>query len=237
MKRKYCNCSGCASGKECCIIIQRGEGPPGPPGPEGPPGPQGDPGPQGPQGDPGPQGETGPQGPQGDPGPQGNTGPQGPQGATGPQGPQGPPGPPAPNVAFRAADQTAQTVTAGSTATVTFEQEIFDLANAYNPGTSTYTAPVTGTYSVCASVEYTPATGGGPAPTTVRLILNSSLGAAVTDLDLKFSNPGVIDKAHGCTIVRLNQGDTIFIQLQTTTRNVTTVVGNRFTHFEAALVF
>ncbi|MGM7702900.1 collagen-like triple helix repeat-containing protein [Pseudalkalibacillus sp. Hm43] len=211
MKRKHCNCYGCTPGNGCCVIIQKGEGPPGPPGPEGPPGPQGEQGSQGPQGDPGPQG---------------------------PQGEQGPPGPTPTEIAFRAFDSVAQIVPGTNTpTTITFETEVFDMSNGYNPATSTYTAPQTATYSVCSSVEYTVATGGGQAPTNVRLILTSNSGAAVTDLDLAVSNPGTTDKVQGCTIIRLNAGETIQIQLQSSSRSVTTIIGNRFTHFETGRIF
>ncbi|MGP4078917.1 C1q-like domain-containing protein [Pseudalkalibacillus sp. R45] len=164
-------------------------------------------------------------------------GPEGPPGPPGETGSQGPPGPTPPETAFRAADTATQTITGINTPqTVTFETSVFDISASYNPATSTFTAPQAGTYNVCASVEYTVATGGGPAPTNVRLILNSSRASAITDLALVISDPGTTNKANGCTIIRLEEGDTISIQLQSSSRNVTTIIGNRFTHFEAGLI-
>ncbi|AJF98095.1 collagen triple helix repeat motif-containing protein [Pandoravirus inopinatum] len=121
------------------------------PGPPGPPGPPGAVGPAGAQGGPGPTGTAGPQGPPGQVGPIGSTGAMG---APGDTGPTGPPGVAAivPMVAFRAVKDTTQTgLGPGTTITITFRQEIYDLVNGttadnYDPTTSTFTAPADGVY-------------------------------------------------------------------------------------------
>ncbi|WBR14858.1 Carbohydrate binding module 6 domain-containing protein [Pandoravirus kuranda] len=120
-------------------------------GPPGPPGAPGAVGSSGPQGIPGAIGTPGQAGPAGTVGPQGPTGAQGPPGDAGPAGPPGPPASPT-TVAFRATKNLAQgTLGPGTTTTVIYQQEIFDLAGGvasdnYDPVTSVFTAPVSGVY-------------------------------------------------------------------------------------------
>nr|UDO47164.1 collagen triple helix repeat, C1q domain [Pandoravirus massiliensis] len=121
------------------------------PGPPGSRGVAGGAGPSGPQGAPGAIGAPGQPGPPGTVGPQGPIGAQGPSGDVGPVGPQGPPASPT-TVAFRATKNLTQgTLGAGTTTTVIYEQEIFDLVGGaasdnYDPVTSVFTAPVSGVY-------------------------------------------------------------------------------------------
>ncbi|NLD60108.1 MAG: hypothetical protein GX647_10690, partial [Clostridiales bacterium] len=129
------------------------EGPTGPEGPEGPTGPEGPEGPTGPEGPEGPTGPEGPEGPTGPEGPEGPTGPEGPEGPTGPEGPEGPSGPAVGQNGFSAFKQTLS---------VTGDEQIDDWSTAapyyagpgFNAATGIYTVPVSGRYSIKATINY-----------------------------------------------------------------------------------
>ncbi|AGO82807.1 hypothetical protein pdul_cds_660 [Pandoravirus dulcis] len=152
----------------CAPVVTGTRGPPGPPGLRGPAGPTG------PTGVPGPGGPPGPQGPVGPPGP---PGPTGVPGATGPPGPPGPPGPAPVTVAFRADGVAAQTVATAAPIQVLYESQLYDLqdgvaADNYEPATSTFTAPLDGTYRFVANANGTRVTGQ---PTIVLSIVSSNV--------------------------------------------------------------
>ncbi|AGO83522.1 hypothetical protein psal_cds_94 [Pandoravirus salinus] len=158
----------CATAIPACAPVVRGTtGLGGPPGLIGPVGPSGEPGAPGPSGPPGAQGPVGPPGP---PGSGGVQGPTGPPGIVGPQGP-------APvTVAFRADGVAAQSVTTAAPIQVLYENQLYDLqdgvgADNYDPATSTFTAPLAGTYRFAAIVNGTRVTGQ---PTIVLSIVTSN---------------------------------------------------------------
>ncbi|ATE82220.1 CBM6-CBM35-CBM36 like incomplete domain containing protein [Pandoravirus salinus] len=152
----------------CASFVVTGtRGPPGPPGLSGPVGPMGPTGAAGPVGAPGPQGPIGPPGP---------PGPAGVPGAVGPPGLPGPPGPVPVTIAFRADGIAAQAITTTAPIQVLYENQLYDLqdgvvADNYDPATSTFTAPLDGTYRFAANANGTRETGQ---PTIVLSIVSSN---------------------------------------------------------------
>ncbi|MGE7856264.1 MULTISPECIES: collagen-like triple helix repeat-containing protein [Bacillus] len=104
------------------------------------------------QGIPGVQGPTGSTGVQGIPGIQGPTGSTGVQGIPGIQGPTGATGI-EPQSAFSAKKNIPQQYGNFDSSLVTYESEVFDLNDEYDPITSTFIPKQSGVYSVLASIS------------------------------------------------------------------------------------
>ncbi|BCU03664.1 collagen triple helix repeat motif-containing protein [Pandoravirus japonicus] len=183
-------------------------GPAGPPGSTGPAGPQGTAGAPGAVGAPGPSGVRGPAGPRGLPGP---------PGAVGAQGPQGPPGSPVPSVTFRADGVAAQPLTAVALATVTYENEIYDLqggaaADNYDSVTSTFTAPLAGVYRFIATANGTRASDE---PVVAIRFVTSAAGQGTTQAQFSAYDVVGVEDNFGATITadfQLAAGDTMTVE-------------------------
>lgn len=188
------------------------------PGPAGSQGIQGIQGIQGETGPVGATGATGAQGIQGVAGPAGATGPQGLQGiqgvagATGATGATGPAGSAAPTgtVLFRAdknAVNQAQVV-GGVGAQVTFDTERFDSGAAYNPATSTWTAPATGYYEFVVQLGISP---GAASSFHLQLWKNGApgVGTLIADVDSALAPPFTIQLFTG--VLSLTAGDTLTV--------------------------
>lgn len=216
----------CAAPIPACAPAVRGAvGPPGPPGLVGPAGPIGPPGVPGPSGPPGAQGPVGPPG---------LPGPTGVQGATGPQGIAGPPGPAPTTVAFRADGVAAQAVTTTAPLQVLYENQLYDLqdgvaADNYNPATSTFTAPLAGTYRFAANANGTRITGQ---PTVVLSIVSSN--ASQPPAQRWFTAFDVTDlvEAYGVTV----DGDFLLAAGDTVTVTVSGEDGTAFTLGDAETI-
>jgi hypothetical protein len=131
-------------------------GPAGPIGPEGPGGPTGPQGVQGPAGCQGPEGPQGIQGDTGPTGPLGPTGPQGIQGDTGPTGPLGPTGPTGPAFAQNGFSAFKQTLSLSASAAIDdwSTASPYYAGTGFNAVTGVYTVPVSGRYSIKATINY-----------------------------------------------------------------------------------
>lgn len=156
--------------------------------------------------------------------------------ARGPRGLPGPPGPPGPAAAavdapnpavFRAHAVADQTTANGGAITVLFGGEDFDPGNVFDPGTSTFTAPVTGYYEFATTVS-TSTSGHRLFPQ----ITTSRAGMKIRGTDLIGTGlPQVV----AAGIMRLQRGDTVWVDLYTASTNTVNRVEN-ITMFSGALV-
>ena len=109
--------------------------------------------------------------------------------------------------AFRAYQSTAQSVSANTFTKIVFQSEEFDQLGEYDPATSTLTVSKSGLYVISAGV------GIPSVPSGTRMILNlriSSVDRRIFDM-----SPGAAQDAGavGCTISKLNAGDTVVVIL------------------------
>lgn len=209
----------------CAPAVRGAVGPPGPPGLVGPAGPIGPPGVPGPSGPPGAQGPVGPPG---------LPGPTGVQGATGPQGIPGPPGPAPVTVAFRADGVAAQAVTTTAPIQVLYENQLYDLqdgvaADNYDPATSTFTAPLAGTYRFAANANGTRITGQ---PTVVLSIVSSNVSQPPAQRWFTAFDVTDLVEAYGVTV----DGDFLLAAGDTVTVTVSGEDGTAFTLGDAETI-
>lgn len=225
-----------------CEPIPGADGAPGLPGPVGArglPGLAGDPGPKGLKGDPGvsgvpgipgvsgqkgdqglqglcncSNGAPGAQGQKGDTGDKGEiglTGPQGPNGTTGPKGNQGDmgmmgmPGPCSPAVqsAFSAALITSNPL---PNRPVPFKRVIYNVNQHYSPDNGVYTAPVNGTYVFSYNLQVS--------TRMLKVGLFFNFEAVV-----RTTTPVEMNTASQQVVLRLSQGDWVWVQVKDSTTN------------------
>ncbi|WP_179958624.1 collagen-like protein [Bacillus sp. SH5-2] len=235
----------------CAFPIPGEQGIPGPTGStgeQGVPGPTGSTGMQGPQGPTGSQGitgsigSTGVTGPTGDIGPTGSQGIQGIQGPTGVTGPTGDIGPtgetgaqgipgPVPQSAFKAVKSNNQNYSEGVFTQVTYESEVFDLNDEYNPITSTFIPKQNGVYFVLASMIIVVLDHAEKLDSRLNILVNNIPVITVTEAFPSFFTFNAIISISG--ILRLNAGDKVTVGLECFDPGVINSFPNS-THFEAA---
>ncbi|QBZ81312.1 Collagen triple helix incomplete domain containing protein [Pandoravirus celtis] len=216
----------CAAALPACAPVVTGtRGAPGAPGLRGPAGPTGQTGVPGPVGAPGPQGPVGPPGP---------PGPAGVPGATGPPGPPGVPGPPPVTVAFRADGVAAQAVATTAPIQVLYENQLYDLqdgvaADNYDPVTSTFTAPLDGTYRFAANANGTRITGQ---PTIVLSLVSSNVTQPPSQRWFTAFDAVDVADTYGATV----DGDFALVAGDTVTVTIAGEDGTLFTLGDAATI-
>lgn len=145
------------------------------------------------------QGVIGPQGPMGPPG---ATGPEGPQGSMGPIGPTGATGPSPGTTGARVYHSTTQSIGSGSSTTVAFNTEDYDSGGCHDAGTNTrLVAPVTGRYSIKASIAWQSNTAG------VRNIWFVRASDGMIPVASKLSPVSTDVQQHIAADIALNAGD------------------------------
>ena len=141
----------------------------------------------------------------------------------------------APNIGFEANGDAAQVITNGSTATLGFGTEIYDLGSNYNATTDEFTAPVDGVYLFSGSVEFNwtspTSTNGMP----ILLYINGSSAAGYRDNTGSFTSSTKLYKNFSF-LVDLTSGDDVLIKgTNNTGVTVTMVIGAR-NKFSCSLV-
>lgn len=120
-------------------------------------------------------------------------------------------------MAFRAEGVAAQPITAVALATVTYENEIYDLqggvaADNYDPATSTFTAPLAGVYRFIATANGTRATGE---PVVAIRFVTSAADQGVTQAQFSAYDVAGVEDNFGATIAadfQLAAGDTMAVE-------------------------
>ena len=115
------------------------------------------------------------------------------------------------NVPFSAfSAHKADNIRVNVNANIPFQTETLDIGNGYNPTTSIYTAPLTGTYSFSWTIRIQ-----WNGDYTTGLVVNNqvkhSLQTSTQNSNTFNAVVHVTSTAH--TIVALNKGDTVFIRL------------------------
>ncbi|WP_406620928.1 C1q-like domain-containing protein [Bacillus atrophaeus] len=129
--------------------------------------------------------------------------------------------------AFRAVNSTAQSLPANAASGVLFQNEQFDLANEYNPNTSTFTPRTTGVYSLIASVEFQTTAIVDFTFEVVFLVNQDVVGG-----DNEFRGGALPAIVTINDILQLNAGDTVTVAMRSTAAGAVQV--STSTHFAAA---
>ncbi|MEC1581146.1 C1q-like domain-containing protein [Bacillus subtilis] len=131
--------------------------------------------------------------------------------------------------AFRATSNMNLSVAANAASGVLFQNEQFDLANEYNPNTSTFSPRTAGVYSLNASVEFQPNAIVDFNLEVVFLVNQDVVGGN------NKSQAGNIPAVVAITeILQLNAGDTVTVAMRSTAAGV--IQATTRTHFAAARV-
>lgn len=131
--------------------------------------------------------------------------------------------------AFRATSNANLSVAANAASGVLFQNVQFDLANEYNPNTSTFSPRTAGVYSLNASVEFQPNTIVDFNLEVVFLVNQNVVGGN------NKSQAGNIPAVVAITeILQLNAGDTVTVAMRSTAAGV--IQATTRTHFAAARV-
>jgi hypothetical protein len=102
-------------------------------------------------------------------------------------------------LAYNSADDTS----VSGTATVEFDTEVYDTASNFNTTTDTFTAPITGYYLLCASLQYS----DNDASSWVTRIVTSNRSYTLTDTVASAGG------SSGCVIADMDFSDTAFVQV------------------------
>ncbi|KAB2492940.1 hypothetical protein F8155_15210 [Priestia endophytica] len=133
--------------------------------------------------------------------------------------------------AFRAINNTAnQFLPANAASQVLFQNEQFDLANEYNPNTSTFIPQMGGVYSLTASVEFQPNTIGEFTLEMVFLI-NSDVIEGRNSETFTGNIPAILTTTE---MLQLNAGDQVQVAMRSTAAGA--IQASPSTHFAAVRV-
>lgn len=136
--------------------------------------------------------------------------------------------------AFRAVNNTNQTVPENTFVKVNYQIEQFDLANEYNPGTSTFRPNKNGVYLVSATISFAPNNNNVNYRVRIEIRVN---GRPAIAIDNDFFGPiNFGNVANVSTILKLRAKDQVEIFAQSSTAGIIAVNadGQASTHFEAA---
>lgn len=136
--------------------------------------------------------------------------------------------------AFRAQSNANRAVPANTSVKVPYLNEQFDLANEYNPATSTFIPNTDGVYSIIASVSFFP-----NVPTQYRVALEIRLNGnqvAAADNDFFGALANITNAVTVSSILQLQAGDTveIFVLSNVAGTLLTQGLNVAASHFEAA---
>ncbi|QFY83558.1 hypothetical protein D0808_20200 [Bacillus subtilis] len=132
--------------------------------------------------------------------------------------------------AFRATSNMNLSVAANAASGVLFQNVQFDLANEYNPGTSTFSPRTAGVYSLNASVEFQANANVGFNLEVVFLVNQDVVGGGNNQFQAG-NLPAVVAITE---ILQLNAGDTVTVAMRSTAAGV--IQATARTHFAAARV-
>ncbi|AGI30587.1 C1q-like domain-containing protein [Bacillus subtilis] len=132
--------------------------------------------------------------------------------------------------AFRATSNANLSVAANAASGVLFQNVQFDLANEYNPGTSTFSPRTAGVYSLNASVEFQANANVGFNLEVVFLVNQDVVGGGNNQFQAG-NLPAVVAITE---ILQLNAGDTVTVAMRSTAAGV--IQATTRTHFAAARV-
>ena len=135
--------------------------------------------------------------------------------------------------AFRAIKNANQAVPANTFVKVLYQNEQFDLANEYNPATSTFVPSEDGVYLVIGSMSFDPTNNNVPYRARIEIRVN---GATNASIDNDFFGPSNFNNAVSVSsILRLQAGDVVEIFATSSIAGVIAPGGaDNATHFEAA---
>jgi len=118
--------------------------------------------------------------------------------------------------AFRASKATNQPVAANATVKVLYQNERFDLANEYNPATSTFIPATDGVYNLIATVHFRP----NMLNVSYQIFVTFTINGVITGADIEFKggsavflNENIVETAD---ILNLNAGDVVEVLAITT---------------------
>ncbi|KAB2488093.1 C1q-like domain-containing protein [Priestia endophytica] len=133
--------------------------------------------------------------------------------------------------AFRAINNTAnQLLPANAASQVLFQNEQFDLANEYNPNTSTFIPQMDGVYSLTASVEFQPNIIG-EFTLEIAFLINSDVIEGRNSETFTGNIPGILTTTE---VLQLNVGDQVQVAMRSTAAGAIQAMPS--THFAAARV-
>ncbi|MED2711436.1 hypothetical protein, partial [Bacillus toyonensis] len=133
--------------------------------------------------------------------------------------------------AFRAVNTVNQPILANTSVKVLFQNEQFDLANEYNPVTSTFMPKTRGVYSVLGNITFSPNDINVNYRARVEIRVNGNTAIAI---DNDFFGPiGFGNVVSVSTIIQLNAGDIVEIYAQSSIDGVLSPLEDG-SHFEAA---
>ncbi|MGN4289687.1 C1q-like domain-containing protein [Bacillus cereus group sp. MYBK87-2] len=137
--------------------------------------------------------------------------------------------------AFRAASVAAQNAPANTEIKVLFQNEQFDLANEYNPVTSTFIPAKKGVYSINTTVTFDPVDNNVNYRALVRIFVNG-VPTDAADNDF-FGASAFSNLVNVSTILQLQAGDRVEVFAQGNVNgmiNANNIAIANATHFEAA---
>ncbi|MBU8851848.1 hypothetical protein BGM24_07665 [Bacillus sp. FJAT-26377] len=134
--------------------------------------------------------------------------------------------------AFRALSLTNQSVSANTSVKVSYQFKQFDLANEYNPVTSTFRPKKDGVYSLVATIGFLPNDTTVDYRARVEIRVN---GTAVIAIDNDFfgGNTVFVNVVSVSTIYNLEKGDRVEVFAESNVDG-TIVTTENVSHFEAA---
>ncbi|KFN03723.1 ABC transporter permease [Bacillus clarus] len=137
--------------------------------------------------------------------------------------------------AFRAVSTANLNVPANTFVKVLFQNEQFDLANEYNPATSTFIPATRGVYSVLGTIAFIPNNPNLDYRARVEIRVNGNPAIAI-DNDFFGGGVNFSNAVNVSTILQLQAGDRVEIFAQSSIAGVIAlnVNGANSTHFEAA---
>lgn len=136
--------------------------------------------------------------------------------------------------AFRAVSNANQIVPANTFVKVNYQRKQFDLANEYNPGTSTFSPKKNGVYLISATISFTPNNTNINYRVRIEIRVN---GRPAIAIDNDFFGPiNIGNVANVSTILNLKAKDKVEVFATSSTAGFinANIDGSTSTHFEAA---
>ena len=138
--------------------------------------------------------------------------------------------------AFRAVKTVNQVLVPNTPVQVLYQDEQFDLANEYNPTTSTFSPTANGVYSVIGTVSFSPNFPNLPYRTRIEIRVNGNPAIAIDNDFFSATIPSFSNVVEVSSILQLQAGDqvTIFAESNIGGTIALNTAGGNSTHFEAA---
>jgi len=136
--------------------------------------------------------------------------------------------------AFRAVNNAIQTVPANTFVKVNYQLQQFDLANEYNPGTSTFRPNKNGVYLVSATISFAPNNNNVNYRARIEIRVNGRPAIAIDNDFFGPINFGNVVNVSSILKLRANDQVEVFAQSSTAGFIAVNAAGEVSTHFEAA---